>query len=380
MAYIKEEDYHKLANAAAIDLVDNKVPLNESVTKLAKQFDLNQDQICRLCEAANNTTFNHLFKNKTASDDRIVDFDIADPKAILGSQIKEASADSITDRFNVTDLYELPNEMDQIRRPYTDHYLEKIAENEEAVRVRVIGKGGDLQIFSVKNNLWEMPTGTTVKGENRKDAAARVLLNKTGLRAMPQQLEYVGLQNFRGKMVHTFEVDVDKLQRSSYPTGEKGAPPPKIEYRKQASFELRPESKNNVEADLRTLTKLAEHLKHECLSLHMERQDLRLKLASSFKRLYAPVPFNAFEKTAAALYAEAAASELNELRSILKLPAVTYNYDTLQKTAGYVDTDREDLQQLNKLLNINVKIATHIKGIEEINSAIQTSKQQMGLQ
>lgn len=368
MAYMTENDYLKLANAAAIDLVENKVPLNESVTKLAQQFDLNQDQIMRLCEATNNTAFNHIFKNKTASDDRLVEFEIADPKSILGQQIKEASVSNAVST-SVTDLYELPDQMSQVRTPYTNHFLEKVAASEEAVRVRVVGKGGDLQIFSVGSGLWEMPSGTVTSGESRGDAASRILLKKTGLRTMPSQLKYVGLETFRGKMYHTYEVDPEKLQRAGYPTDEKGNKP-RIEYRKQAGFELRPESKPKLEVDLRTLEKTASYIKHEMLAAHMDYNDQLIKLAKCFKRLYKTQTFEDFEKQATKLHAKTAETCLCRVRELLGKPEVTYNWEALQKTASYIDTDTEEFTLLDKAIQCQIKIAAHSKALEVLNTQI----------
>ncbi len=92
MARITESDYKKLAEAVSNDLIQGQIPLNESISKLATSMALNQEQVHRLCEAANNTTFGALFasRDKTASD-RIVEFDIADADKVLGHVIKEAA-------------------------------------------------------------------------------------------------------------------------------------------------------------------------------------------------------------------------------------------------------------------------------------------------
>jgi AraC-like DNA-binding protein len=91
MAHITENDYKKLADAVADDLIGQKIPLNDSISKLATQMDMTHEQVRRLCEASNNATFGKMFqaKDKTASD-RIVEFDVADADAVLGGAIKEA--------------------------------------------------------------------------------------------------------------------------------------------------------------------------------------------------------------------------------------------------------------------------------------------------
>lgn len=128
MAHVTENDYRKLADAIAEDLVQQQIPLNSSITKLAKSMDLNHEQVRRLCEATNNTTFNKLFqaKGKTASD-RMIEFDIADPKKVLGEVIEEASCKTAS----VSELYELRplnDEMHSVRHAEPDYGdLEKTA-------------------------------------------------------------------------------------------------------------------------------------------------------------------------------------------------------------------------------------------------------------
>lgn len=91
MARITEADYTKLAEAVSTDLIESQVPLNESISKLAGQMDMSQEQIQRLCETTNNLTFNKMFKarDKTAND-RMIEFDVADANQILGDAVKEA--------------------------------------------------------------------------------------------------------------------------------------------------------------------------------------------------------------------------------------------------------------------------------------------------
>lgn len=92
MTHITENDYKKLAEAVADDLILNKIPLNDSVSKLASSMDMSQEQVKRLCETTNNSTFGKLFhsKDKTASD-RIVEFEVADANKVLNTAIKQAS-------------------------------------------------------------------------------------------------------------------------------------------------------------------------------------------------------------------------------------------------------------------------------------------------
>ena len=92
MPSLNERDFAKLAAAAAQDLVDNGIPLKDSVDKIASRYDMNDEQLRRLCEASNNAAFNALFekKGKTGSEDRLVDFDVAKPAEILRGRIDSA--------------------------------------------------------------------------------------------------------------------------------------------------------------------------------------------------------------------------------------------------------------------------------------------------
>lgn len=101
MPVLTERDYTKLANAAAQDLVQQQIPLNTSLAKLARAQELNYDQLTRLCETTNNTVFNTLF-NKMGADksaDRLVEFEVAKPAEVweqCSETIKKAHAPTST--------------------------------------------------------------------------------------------------------------------------------------------------------------------------------------------------------------------------------------------------------------------------------------------
>jgi ADP-ribose pyrophosphatase YjhB (NUDIX family) len=378
MGYIKEDDYSKLANAAAIDLVDNNVSLNDSITKLASQFELNQEQLYRLCEATNNTAFNHIFKKKASESERLVDFEVADPKKILGDQIKTASvAYTPVESLYAGELRELPNLMDYTRKPEVS-YVKTAGDSSEDVRIRVIGKGGDMQIFSVKKGHWEMPTGTAIKGEAKKEAAARILLSNTGLKANTDQLKYAGMQTFNDKFYHTFEIDVDSLHRINHAEDAQGNRP-RIEFRKEAGFELRPTSKENLGDDVRTLEKTAEYLKQEKLAAIATYNDLISNVTVEFRRLYNEISFEDFEKRAAALWGSSAEPDLNYLRKRMKKAEVNYDFDKLARMAGYVD-DMEQSEALNLFhaaIMCRKKVATHDVALTKLNATIAAGYAQL---
>lgn len=127
MAHVTERDFKKLADAVADDLVQQRIPLNDSITKLANSMGLNHSQVHRLCEATNNVAFNKMFsaKDKTASD-RMVEFDIADPKQVIGSAIKVASV-MVTTNTEAYELRPLRDEMHDVRHSEAHAPMTKVA-------------------------------------------------------------------------------------------------------------------------------------------------------------------------------------------------------------------------------------------------------------
>lgn len=86
---MNEEFFKDLGKSASDAFVSNATPLNESVTKLAKQHNLNADQIARVCEAANLSTYTKKMANAS---DRLVEFELADKtKVAAGLSIQMPS-------------------------------------------------------------------------------------------------------------------------------------------------------------------------------------------------------------------------------------------------------------------------------------------------
>ena len=369
MAYVKEDDYSKLATAIATDFVDQGISLNDSVSKLATDYSMNQEQVRRLCEATNNTTFNTVFKKRAETeDDRLVDFEVADANVVLGRQIKDAEHSTKNASVSyLRDLVELDNAMDYIRRPNQDTIKTAGADK---VRVRVVGKDGNLKIFSITKGYWEMPAGLVEENESKRDAAMRIILAKTGLRAMPVDLTYAGMEPFRGEPYHTFTVTTEKLRRIKPAMGPHGLKP-KIEYReKDAEFELRPASKRPKENDIRTLKKTAEHLRSEKLAYDMAYEDAVLDLRNRFRLLYDVEPFESFEKKAAAAFGEDASTPLNFVRRLMKKAEVNYDYAVLQKHAGFVDTGTLEMGILQTAMRAATESTKHAKAIQMLEQQL----------
>lgn len=76
-----------LAKIAAKHYLESKVPLNDSIKKIAQENDLNQQQIERICEMANIATHQGLWQ-KTANKESVA-FPLADSKNIVSVVVKK---------------------------------------------------------------------------------------------------------------------------------------------------------------------------------------------------------------------------------------------------------------------------------------------------
>ncbi len=92
---VSPQELRSLGSRAATQYVQDKKPLNESISEMAKSAGLKIEQVRRVAEYANNETFNRLFR---AGYDKNITFPMADASAILqassetGGMQKSASA------------------------------------------------------------------------------------------------------------------------------------------------------------------------------------------------------------------------------------------------------------------------------------------------
>lgn len=101
------EKVRSLGKLASSAFLNNQVPLNDSIRKLASDQNLKPEQIKRVCEEANTSTFLELFKT---AEDKNIQFPMADPKTVLTSLEKTACA---APRRGVND-YSLPPEREHV--------------------------------------------------------------------------------------------------------------------------------------------------------------------------------------------------------------------------------------------------------------------------
>lgn len=94
MARMTEKTLEKWASEIADAYFNEGVPLNDGVTKMAQELDLNPEQIRRLVEAVNTSTFLQKFNSMGQPDanaqDRIVEFETADPNVVINRMLDTA--------------------------------------------------------------------------------------------------------------------------------------------------------------------------------------------------------------------------------------------------------------------------------------------------
>ena len=132
MPSFSRHDIDNFAFQAVRDLKEG-TPLQESVVKLAKDNQMNPEQIKRLVESTNTSAFLDNFKSKSGNQ-RMVEFDVADSSKAIESALaapQGKGGDSITitiSRGSDSDLFsDVANEYE----PKVAQYSEKVASYEE---------------------------------------------------------------------------------------------------------------------------------------------------------------------------------------------------------------------------------------------------------
>jgi hypothetical protein len=85
--HLQKEDYESMADGIVDSFAARQEPLNSSILKIAKEHDMNPDQIKRLVEMSNVKAFLKLFKDP-ANREKNIEFDVADPKKVLDDYYK----------------------------------------------------------------------------------------------------------------------------------------------------------------------------------------------------------------------------------------------------------------------------------------------------
>lgn len=77
---ISGDELVKLGQKASFFFFSERLPLNESIIKIAAEYDLNPEQVKRVCHAANQSTMIQIYQG---NDDNTQEFDLAEPEEVL---------------------------------------------------------------------------------------------------------------------------------------------------------------------------------------------------------------------------------------------------------------------------------------------------------
>ena len=113
MPTFSRHEIDTMASKAA-DEFKHGTPLHTSIVKMARDNSMNPEQIKRLVESSNTTAFLNSFKEKTGND-RMVEFDVADPskvinEALSGSSESTPSSSSSSPTISITISVDKANE------------------------------------------------------------------------------------------------------------------------------------------------------------------------------------------------------------------------------------------------------------------------------
>jgi hypothetical protein len=133
MPSFSRHDIDNFAFQAVRDLKEG-TPLQDSVVKLAKDNQMNPEQIKRLVESTNTSAFLDSFKTKTGNQ-RMVEFDVADASKAIESALdapqQGMGRDSITITISRGSDEELFSDVANEYEPKVAEYTEKVASNKK---------------------------------------------------------------------------------------------------------------------------------------------------------------------------------------------------------------------------------------------------------
>lgn len=312
---ISESLYAKLASAAAKDLVEKQVPLNESVDKLAASHDMNTAQLERLCEATNNQAFTALFEQraKQGSDDRLVEFAVAKPREILDKRVGAEKTAQLRVRPETFDAAwesrPLPSVADRYPTYGASHAVKTattVTVNPTADRATLLARLQERGPAGAFGHPFLAADEDAVDYTPMAPEAAQAWLAQN---AVPDN--------------YPSEPSEEDFHRWRSTLGMPAAAYPHAPGMKQASH-------GDPFADVPTkpasplAIKLAmDHLRHEKIAEAQKLADATNAVADHFRPMYARQGFAVFQKEAMALHKEAAHEVLAYVRGVLKEPAVS---------------------------------------------------------
>jgi len=151
MPTFSRHDIDTMAFRAADELKQG-VPLHSSITKMARDSSMNPEQIKRLVESANTTAFLNQFKEKTGND-RMVEFDVADPSKVIDEALGDRPTSGTTPTISITISVDKPAEglhdsveNENLPKDKISNYQDKVASYEELPVVKLARDESSLQL------------------------------------------------------------------------------------------------------------------------------------------------------------------------------------------------------------------------------------------
>lgn len=109
MRVLQRQDYENLAKEAVARMVNDNVPLSDTLVKVSDDMGLNPDQIKALVQVANTLAHLDLFDRKTDGD-KVIDFDPADPDSVVKKVVSGGEEAECEEPSSLNDFYgDLPD-------------------------------------------------------------------------------------------------------------------------------------------------------------------------------------------------------------------------------------------------------------------------------
>lgn len=134
MARWNEAEFVQRAGRIAHDFAVTKTSLNDLTEKVARDENLQPDEIRTLVRLANVATFQELFKNKDTSNggDKMIEFESGDPEAVINRIVSSAGSEPQSANIQndkLASAWDVPDQMRETRlgRKFDEPVQEKIA-------------------------------------------------------------------------------------------------------------------------------------------------------------------------------------------------------------------------------------------------------------
>jgi hypothetical protein len=168
-------DLQAYGKEAALAYLKSKVPLNDSIIKIASDYLLNEQQVRRVAEHANVEVHLALFNNNDDPKNRYVAFDVADPSIILGktASMKEEKTSFFSNHYAAS-IEDVSLKMDEIEKTAEAIPLSK----KELENLYFEIKGG---LESINNDITYTKIAMAGKLENLYSQTKQILLQDASL-------------------------------------------------------------------------------------------------------------------------------------------------------------------------------------------------------